>query len=289
LFLHEKNLMLGRLKANLRGRLIMKVKWKGGFTLVELLVVISIIALLMSIMIPALRKAKSQARNLICSTNMHNWGIAISAYAAGNDGFFPSNGKDPIRNSFDFCWVSGTMSQFFEDYLFKLDKSAAKAGVNILFCPTDKYHRERFREKFGGHDLQYYIDNGLVGYNVLFGNDEDLLSLGGSNNYKPPSCPNGLNWVTRKKLGSKYNRGPILEDNLQSIGYDLWQDGGVPFASHASPRDDIPEGGNFLFEDGSVRWYKGIDNVIDSFHGGEIGIGAYQRSWIIYYGLLDVR
>lgn len=107
--------------------------------------------------------------------------------------------------------------------------------------------------------------------------------------YTPPSCPNGLKWVTRKKLGGKYNRGPILQDNLQSVGENTWQRSGVPLASHASPRDDVPEGGYFLFEDGSVRWYKGIDNGIDSFHGGEVGIGAYQGSWIIYYGLPDVR
>lgn len=268
------------------------MKRNGAFTLVELLVVIAIMALLMSIMVPALRKAKKQARKVVCATNMHDWGVAVSAYAADNDSYFPNNGKDPVRSSLDFCWVSATMQQFFEDYLFKLDESAAKSGANILFCPTDKYHRYRFRgrARSGEHDLQYYIEHGLVGYNVLFGNDEDLLlSRGDHNNYRPPSCPHGLDWVTRKRLGSKYHYGPILADNLQSLTADQWQDLGVPLSSHASTSDGIPEGGNFLFENGSVTWYNGIDNVIDSFHGGEIGIGAYQRSWIIYYGLPNVR
>lgn len=277
------------MKIELGGSLIMRAKRKSGFTLVELLVVISIIALLMSILFPALQRVRKQAHKLLCGTNMHDWGIAISAYAAANDSYFPSNGTDPCRPSFDFCWVSWTMSKFFDDYLFKLDKSAGETGVNILFCPTDKYHRERFRGKLGGEDLQYYIDNGLVGYNVLFGNDEGLLSRGGANNYTPPSCPHGLNWVTRKTLGGRYHYGPILGDNLQSLGYNIWDGGGFPLSSHASPRDNVPEGGYFLFEDGSVRWYNGIDNVIDSFHGGEIGIGAYQRDWIIYYGLPDIR
>jgi len=261
-----------------------------GFTLIELLVVIAIIALLMGILLPALQRTRKQARKVLCAANMHDWGIAISAYGAANDGYFPSNGKDPIRNSQDFCWASGTMMQFFGDYLFKLDKGAEKARNNILFCPTDKFHRWNHGERF-----QEAVDNGLIGYNILFGNDKPPLV----GDYTPPSCPNGLKWVTRKKLGSKYSRGPILEDNLQSRSTGAsqemslpaqWEAAGVPFSSHASPRNNIPEGGHFLFEDGSVRWYRGIDSGEDKFNGGEIGVGvADQDGWAIYYSLPGVR
>ena len=57
-----------------------------GFTLVELLVVISIIALLVSILLPALNKAREQAKVVVCKNNLHQMGIAISVYAADNDG-----------------------------------------------------------------------------------------------------------------------------------------------------------------------------------------------------------
>jgi len=263
----------------------MSPKRKDGFTLVELLVVIAIIALLMSILAPALSKARKQARKLVCANNMRQWGIAISAYAAANDGFFPNNGIDPIRSSYDFTWVSGTMSKFFEGYLFKLDKSAAERRNNILFCPTDKRHRWLY-----GIDLQYMIDNGLIGYNVLFGNDKDnLYAREGYKDYTWPTCPNGLYWVTRKMLGSRYNRGPILADMMHSWGRDIWGDSGIPYGSHASSEDYAPEGGYFLFEDGSVKWYRGVDNGMESFHGGEVVMGAAQGPWIIYYGLPDVR
>ena len=58
---------------------------KNGFTLIELLVVISIIAVLLSILMPALNSAKAKARIVVCSSNFHQLGIATIAYATNND------------------------------------------------------------------------------------------------------------------------------------------------------------------------------------------------------------
>ncbi|MHC4647784.1 MAG: prepilin-type N-terminal cleavage/methylation domain-containing protein [Planctomycetota bacterium] len=60
-----------------------------GFTLIELLVVAAIIALLVSIMIPALDRAKKQAKAAICMSNLHQWGLIWQQYTAENNGWFP--------------------------------------------------------------------------------------------------------------------------------------------------------------------------------------------------------
>ena len=63
----------------------MRSKTKKGFTLIELLVVISIIALLLSILMPALTKVKDQARSAVCKSNLKQWGLCFSMYLVENN------------------------------------------------------------------------------------------------------------------------------------------------------------------------------------------------------------
>jgi prepilin-type N-terminal cleavage/methylation domain-containing protein/prepilin-type processing-associated H-X9-DG protein len=62
---------------------------RRGFTLIELLVVIAIIGILLAIVIPALTKAKEVARELICKTNIRQYGIAGTLYLEDNNTKFP--------------------------------------------------------------------------------------------------------------------------------------------------------------------------------------------------------
>src|SRR5438046_69540 len=62
---------------------------KAGFTLVELLVVIGIIALLISILLPSLNRARETANRVKCASNLRQLGQAILLYANENKGAYP--------------------------------------------------------------------------------------------------------------------------------------------------------------------------------------------------------
>ncbi len=61
----------------------------AGFTLVELIVVIGIIALLLSILLPALGQSRRFARQLLCKSHLRQWSLAFTMYAFENDDLYP--------------------------------------------------------------------------------------------------------------------------------------------------------------------------------------------------------
>ena len=79
---------------------------KRGFTLIELLVVIAIIALLMAILMPALRRVKKQAQAVACQSNLNQWGLIFAMYTNDNNGYFYNswlNGS-PQGSSYGEWW-----------------------------------------------------------------------------------------------------------------------------------------------------------------------------------------
>lgn len=66
----------------------------NGFTLVELLVVVAIIALLLSITLPSISKAKESGRCAVCASNIHQLGLANTTYALENNDYYVLAAED---------------------------------------------------------------------------------------------------------------------------------------------------------------------------------------------------
>jgi len=112
-----------------------KLRQRSGFTLIELLVVIAIIALLLSIILPSLRKVKSYARRTVCQNRIHQQYLGFSLYSSENQNRVPSTGVG---------WWLWDMS------FFSTNEVSRYAGFDeneIYFCPdnrTKKYDDARF-------------------------------------------------------------------------------------------------------------------------------------------------
>jgi prepilin-type N-terminal cleavage/methylation domain-containing protein/prepilin-type processing-associated H-X9-DG protein len=124
----------------------------AGFTLVELLVVIGIIALLIAILLPALNKARASANNVACQSNLRQIAMAMLMYANDNVGHLPNYGYltstggsdyyDPIGTDI-YNPSAGLWTEGIHKYLSTAPRNASLGAAaqwnlsnNFLRCPS---------------------------------------------------------------------------------------------------------------------------------------------------------
>ena len=133
---------------------------RPGFTLVELLIVIGIIAVLISMLLPMVAKVREQGKQVQCLSNLRSLGTAMLSYAADNDNYLPAtsrcvvdgNGKYPMN---DWVWwqqnripsygVEQMEHSALARYLNLSVRLTAKglnldnASLAVFRCPSDDY------------------------------------------------------------------------------------------------------------------------------------------------------
>jgi prepilin-type N-terminal cleavage/methylation domain-containing protein/prepilin-type processing-associated H-X9-DG protein len=91
----------------------------GGFTLIELLVVISIIALLMSVLMPALSRVRDNAKSVVCQSNLKQWSISFDMFANDNHGKFMKGWNGMTLTQVDDQWFNA-LKPYYEDVALRL-------------------------------------------------------------------------------------------------------------------------------------------------------------------------
>lgn len=112
--------------------------FESAFTLIELLVVVAIIALLISILLPSLQKAREQAKKTVCASNMRSMGQAFAMYADDYHGVWPS-AVDSLGSQNRWP-VPFFQAKIIHQTLNQYDAAGdviSEGGKSVFLCPSE--------------------------------------------------------------------------------------------------------------------------------------------------------
>ncbi len=131
-----------------------RAKPGGAFTLVELLVVISIIAILAALLMPSLVKALKTARIVTCQNNFRQIGMAATMYSGDNNNVFPTYMAD-MWNS--ICYGKGTSKGYIDDFWSKLARYKMTGDLSQCpFSPMGPNWRNYWLKSSGSRSSYWY-------------------------------------------------------------------------------------------------------------------------------------
>ena len=151
-------------------RIARTISHKKAFTLIELLVAIAIIALLLAVVMPALRKAKELAKEITCAAHQRGFGVAFLSYIEDNDGkthFGPNYGRWYEQDSDGE--MTGVMLDADDPYAYwGIAYYPYAENMNVFHCPSarrvDDWYVESAQEQYG---WAHFGLNGFVANRIV--------------------------------------------------------------------------------------------------------------------------
>lgn len=232
---------------------------RRGFTLIELVVVISIMAALTTVLTSGVMRARERAQEATCAQNLRQWGVAFGFYAADHNGFLP-HPDDRRRDGgatgssshpeHDMSWVD-VLPPYMGMTPWRDIPEGKKPRGGIWHCPAARLVSDdayNYNPSFEGYHS--YAMNSYLAHDFHFGLPWGAELQPSFLNLARAVTPSQTILLFEQTLDPSQGYGQA--GSFPMAGYQTAEDARAATERHA--RRDAGLGGNVLHLDGSVRW-----------------------------------